>query len=180
MLLILSLVVPGVSDGPPGLRRSTGLIAAYFALFALVWHFYATEASLGQWPRRIGLLICVLLLIDTGLKVPSVAADVEAASLFRNLDWFTVGGTPTASLDRLLAGRAQGQRLTCPVDQNGQITPCRYQEIYAAMSGYLTWNGQDAGTIVAVDWKTGQDITLSRELWNSNYYPTCTRMAACR
>jgi hypothetical protein len=181
LLLIASAVAPNLStQGEPGLRRCTGVLAAYFVLFTLAWQFYATRQRRNIWITA-GTVLCLLLPIDNALKVPSLANDVATPSNFRNVDWFAIDVTPVVSLDRLLARLDEGQGISCPRDDQNRVTPCRYQEIYAAMAGYRKWNGYPVVDIHAADWRTsGDDIILSPELWLDHHFPTCTRIEHCR
>lgn len=181
LLAGLSLVVPSLTiDGEPGLRRSTGLLTVYFVCVSLAWRFYTssrTERRALQW---IGLLVCVVLPIDSLVKLPSLAADLGRKNAFQNYDWFAVAPSPTESLDRLRAAADRGQLLACPVGRDGEIVPCRFQEVYAAIAGYQEWNHLGDGHVRAIDWQTGDPIVLTPELWIDGYYPTCTRQESCR
>ena len=180
LLLAVSLIGPNLSiEGEPGLRRCTGVLAASFVLFAMAWRFYAS-APRRNWWWTAGMLLCLLMPLDSALKVPSLVEDESSKSPFRNLDWFTVDLTPEASLDRLVDQINRGQRLSCPTDAQGRISPCRYQEVFPAIAGFRKWNGLPIVDIHAVDWKTGQDIILTPNLWMDKYYPTCTRIANCK
>jgi len=179
LLLVTSAVAPSLStQGEPGLRRCTGALAAYFAMFGLAWQFYAARRERTPWITA-GTVLCLLLPIDNALKVPSVADDVATPSNFRNVDWFAIDVTPIASLDRLLAQLDKGQGLSCPRDDENRVTPCRYQEAFAAMAGYREWNGYPTVDIHAADWRTGDDIILSPRLWLDHHFPTCTRIEHC-
>jgi hypothetical protein len=173
MLLAVNLVVPCLAIGAyPGIRRSTGILAAYFALFSISWYFYrTTDAPIMVWARRTGIFICLLVPLDNALKIPSLVRDLAQDSKFRNTDWFAIAATPTKSLELLLAQLDGGERLSCPVDDDQQITHCRYQEVYAAIAGYQLWNYGWTPDIWAIDWKTGREINLTPSLWTSYYFP---------
>ena len=181
LLLLVTLAVPSLSSaGPPGLRRCTGLLAVYFILFALTWRFYLVTPLTNPGLRVAGIVLCLLLPLDSALKLPSLAADAASDSIYRNVDWFAIQPTPTEALNTLLSNLDRGQKLSCPMNFEGKIVPCRYQEVYSAMAGYREWNRRGDVDIQALDWKTGQEITLSPTLWASRYYPTCTRAESCR
>src|SRR5262249_30797338 len=78
LLLALSLVVPSLSVDPnPGIRRSTGILAAYFVLFSVAWYFYrGAAASINIWVLRSGMLLCLFLPLDHALKLPSLLDDL--------------------------------------------------------------------------------------------------------
>ena len=170
LLFATSLVLPTLSDaGAPGLRRGTGLLTAYFVLFAVAWRVHATTTSASAWPRRAGLALCLLLPLDSATKWPSLLRDVSADHVDQNRDWFAVGATPQRSLDVQITRVASGETLRCAVD--ARVRPCRYQEIYAAIAGARAWNGLAPIDVHAVDWKTGRDVTLTPDLWTTYYFP---------
>jgi hypothetical protein len=173
LLCVVNLVVPSISIDPyPGIRRSTGILAAYFVLFSVAWYFYRRAAAPSMiWVRRTGVLVCLLVPLDGALKLPSLVQDLAGDSKFRNDDWFAIAATPTKSLERLLEQLDKGQGLSCPVDDERRMIHCRYQEVYAAMAGYRLWNSQSTRDIRALDWKTGRDIILTPSLWTSYYFP---------
>ena len=179
LLAATSVVLASLSTGS-SIRRCTGLLAAYFALFAVAWHYYATSQTGPRWLRRAGMVLCLLLPLSNALGLSALFRDLADESIYRNADWFAVESTPDESLAHLLANMDKGQALSCPIDQDGRITPCRYQEVYAAMAGSLEWNAGRTPDIRALDWRTGRPITLTPSLWADHYYPTCTRLEACR
>jgi hypothetical protein len=179
MLLATSLVVPNLSiEGEPGLRRCTGALAAYFVLFAIAWRFYAAAPRRTAW-LNVGMVLCLLLPLDSALKLPSLVDDEGSKSVFRNVDWFVAPGGPPDALAYFVE-LVNHEPLSCPIDAEGRLTLCRYQEIYPAIAGYRKWNGLTTADIHARDWKTGRDIVLTPYLWLDHYYPTCTRLANCR
>ena len=127
-----------------------------------------------------GLALCLLLPIDSALKAPSLVDDEASKSIFRNMDWFVAPGGPADALAHFVEMTDHNEALSCPVDAEGRLTLCRYQEIYPAIAGYRKWNGLPVVDIHARDWKTGRDIVLTPYLWLDHYYPTCTRIANCR
>src|SRR6516165_4592963 len=176
LLFALSLVVPSLAvDWHPGIRRSTGLLTAYFVLFSVVWYFYrATMAASMTWVRRSGVLLCLLVPLDHASKVPSVVNDVAGDHddlTAWGINWFVIAATPTKSLEVLLEQVGKGQPLSCPIDDQERIIACRYQEAYAAVAGYRLWNTHSTADIHALDWKTGRDIVLTPSLWTSYYFP---------
>jgi hypothetical protein len=174
LLLALSLVVPSLSALGPGIRRSTGILTAYFVLFGVAWYFYRAAAAPSMiWLRRSGVFLCLLVPLDHALKLPSLVDDLvrDHDDLAGDpIDWFAIAATPTKSLEVLLEQVDKGQPLSCPIDDHGRIIPCRYQEAYAAVAGYRLWNSHSTADIYALDWKTGGDIVLTPSLWTDYYF----------
>ena len=180
VLLATSLIVPNLSvEGAPGLRRCTGVLAAYFVLFAIAWRFHATLSRRTFW-RSTGLALCLLLPLDSALKLPSLVDDEGAKSVFRNNDWFVGPDGPPDAVNHFVDLVDHGELLSCPLDAEERPTPCRFQEIYPAVAGYRKWNGLAPVDIHARDWRSGRDIVLTPSLWLDHYYPTCTRLANCK
>ena len=171
LLLVLNLIVPNLStNGLPGLRRCTGVIAATVILFALAWQYYARLPDSRRGVRRVGLALCLLLPLGQACKLPSLLADVARDSRYRAGDWFALRPSPTESLAYVMAELDQGKILEF-YSSDGKILPVRYQEIYAAVAGSRWWNrGQDT-PVFARDWKTGRKIALTPELWARYYFP---------
>jgi hypothetical protein len=171
LLLALNLILPNLSvNGLPGLRRCTGVIVACFVLFTLAWAYYAGPNGLSRWRRRAGMALCLLLPLSSALKLPSLLADASRDSQYRVGDWFALRGTPTASLAYVIDQVDRG-RVLAYYSRDGGVVPCRYQEIYAAVAGSRLWNRQEDAPILARDWRTGQVIRLTPELWTSYYFP---------
>jgi hypothetical protein len=172
LLLALSLAVPSLSLGAPGIRRATGILVAYFVLFSAAWYFYRAVAAPSMiWVRWSGMLLCLLVPLDHALKLPSLVDDLASDHAEKGIGWFAIAATPTKSLEVLLKRLDRGQPLSCPIDDQGRIVPCRYQEVYAAIAGYRLWNSHSTADIHALDWKTGSDIVLTPSLWTSYYFP---------
>lgn len=132
------------------------------------------------WLRWPIVAACVLLPALYLSRVPALASDLGRPDAYGNRDWFAVAGTPDASLQQLMRQLAEGRPLACPPDGRGGYVPCRFQEVFAAIEGFRRWNGLLSAAVPAVDWRTGNDIELSSELWNDGYYPKCTRLEWCR
>jgi hypothetical protein len=166
------------TDGEPGLRRSTVVIAALAALFALAWQGVLAARPRPAW-RPAALTAMALIPISFAWNVPSLARDLSRPSVYENRDWFKVAGSADASFERLRARTAQGEQLACPVAPDGRITPCRYQEVYGALAGDRLWNHGSTAPVHALDWRTGRDIVLTPGLWRDGYFPTCSRPEIC-
>ena len=111
-------------------------------------------------------MLCLLVPIGSALKLSSLRADAGRDNPFQNRDWFTVAGSPELSLFTLSSQVGNGETIACAVDAQQHVIPCRYQEIYAAIAGFRRWNGYGETPVRALDWKTGQEIVLTPQLWN--------------
>lgn len=170
LLFLISLIAPNLSmAGHQGLRRCTGVLAAFFVLFAVAWNFYLNSDFKKVWVQRLGILVCLSLPLNNVLCLPSLLSTVRAKTDYA-YPWFETRETPAASLEDAVSETAKGAALSCFDPQNRDL-PCRYQEIYAAIAGYRQWNGLEKIDVKAYDWKTGTDIVLTPTLWTEYYFP---------
>jgi hypothetical protein len=171
LLLAASLILPGLSaGGPPGLRRATPLIIVFVAFVAMAWR-YREGGQAGSAMRVLVIAASVLLVGDRAVKVMSLTEDASVRSEFSNQDWYLEGGTPDEAVRAFVRAVETGRPLSCPIDAGGRIAPCRYQDIYPAIAGTFAWNRRAPRDVTAVDWRSGQVITLSPALWTTRYYP---------
>jgi hypothetical protein len=168
-LLLINLVAGVVAVGPPGLRRFTGCVAAFYVLFVVAWRV-ATDARARQpqatWPKAALALLALL-------AVHHVAAIPVNLWAFGPLDrpsdggWFAVKSTPAASLDYWAGEVSRGRVLDCR--DVGLGARCRYAEIFAAVAGDAEWNGRGPEAVSAFDMATQRTIWLSRRDWPRGY-----------
>jgi hypothetical protein len=158
-LCLVSIAVPALSRHLPGLRRSTGFIAGVYVILAVVWAapVPAGLRALAVWTGKIA---CLLLLVHHLLVFMPNARFLQASALQVDDPWFHRFGSPSESIrtwarDFVL----QGKPLTC----QSQPENCRFAEIYAAVSGYLRWNGLGERPVTIVDPKSSVVITLDIE-----------------
>lgn len=166
---LFNLLVPGLSSHYPGLRRSTGIIAGIYALYAV--SFYATVRKL-ETSRILQLVSVILFLLLPYSSLLNLKQNLEDRSKESTWDdpWFKFEKTPQSSLMKIMEFAKQGRPLACS-DNTGKSGPCRYHEIFAAVSGYLEWNHMQLFPVKAIDWRTGKEVVLSIDLWQKNEFP---------
>ena len=135
-LCLLSLTLPSLATNLAGLRRSTGIIAGLYVMVACVWAspVPAGLRAAAVWAAK---LACLLLVFHHLLVFAPNVRHVSRETQTVNDPWFNRFGTPDESIrtwahDWVL----QGRPLVCPAS-----TRCRSSEIYAAVEGYMRWNG---------------------------------------
>jgi hypothetical protein len=158
-LCLLSIMVPALSRHLPGLRRSTGFIAGVYVILACVWAapVPAGLRALAVWGGKIA---CFLLLVHHLVVFMPNARFLQMSTLLVDDPWFHRFGSPSESIaiwarDFVL----QEKPLTC----QGRPETCRFAEIYAAVSGYLRWNGLGDRPVLIVDPKSSAVIPLDIE-----------------
>jgi hypothetical protein len=158
-LCLLSIAVPALSRHLPGLRRSTGFITGLYVILACVWAapVPAGLRALAVWAGKIA---CLLLLVHHISVFTPNARFLQASAPPVDDPWFHRFGSPSESIavwarDFVL----QGKPLTC----QSQPENCRFAEIYAAVSGYLRWNGLGERPVTVVDPTTSVVIPIDIE-----------------
>ncbi len=166
---LFNLLVPGLSSHLPGLRRSTGIIAGIYALFAI--SYYVTMRKL-ETKKILQIAAVLLFLLLPYSNLVHLKQNLEALSKENPMDdpWFKFEKTPEASLMKILQLVKEGKPLACS-DGSGKHVPCRYYEIFAAVSGDMEWNNLPRFPVKAIDWKTSKEVVLSIDLWNRNEFP---------
>ena len=158
-LCVLSIAAPALSRHLPGLRRSTGFIAGMYVIVACMWAAPVPSGlrALAVWTGKIA---CLLLLIHHIVVYMPNARYLEASARQVDDPWFHRFGGPSASVatwarDFVL----QGKPLTCESPPEN----CRFAEIYAAVSAYLSWNGPGERPVMIVDPKSSAVIPIDIE-----------------
>lgn len=146
-----------------GLRRSTPMLAAFYALYAICWLIIV---KLKHWDYRVKrVLIGTLLLLPLHhlLVYSSNLRRLKALSPYREQQWFTTAESPDKSLTLLRQQvTTDNLKLVCK-DQTGQPISCRYDEVFAAVASDCLWNRLPCKQILAYDVKEKKMISLSIE-----------------
>lgn len=169
-LLLCTAIVAHVSlSGNPGMRRSTGMLAAIYALLALGWHQVCHGHPLA---RRLkpAMAVCVALILFhhvTVLQTNYSNLPTRSPYQYNASPFFRTARTPLESLTTYVQEARSGDlMLRCP---DGTME-CRYAEIYAAVAGSCLWNGLRCHQIFGYDERAEQFIPLSIELWETYYW----------
>ena len=173
LLFFLHIVLPQLTAFRlPGIRRATGVLAAFYLCYCVVW-FTATRVRADRpYLFRAAFVFCLLPLLHHLLVYPVNYAAIARPDQWSNRDWFAVSGNPHASLlewDRRTAG---GEPLACR-DPAGRIWPvrCQYEAIYGAIQAHRLWNDRPNPPVQAFDWKTNRMITLDIQFYETHYFP---------
>lgn len=136
-------------SGNPGMRRYSPALAAFYALFVIVWQS-------GILKKR-GIVILSLLLIHHLMVFPINLAHLKDTSPYQE-------PILMSSFDNLVQiVQKEDLKLVCP-------EYCRVVEAYAAVSGACVWNHLDCHQVLGQDPKTAQFIPLSTKLWDEYYF----------
>jgi len=161
ILCALSIAAPSLTLRLSGLRRSTGFITGAYVAVACVWAMPTADSGWNRvvdWAARLACL--VLIAHHLVVYLPNyryVAGETRKAEN----PWFYRFGSPDESVRRWAHDWVlQGKPLNC------QLLPaCRYSEIYAAIGGYLRWNGSSDVPVLAINPESGRTIELNPRSW---------------
>jgi len=159
LLLALNLVLPNMDVNAPGVRRCTGILAAIYAIYAVVWYYLTNLETRYAVLKWAGILICLILPLHHLLAYPKNLSNLDKPSLYRVAVWYEDKATPSASLDFWLKHTEEGKGLMC-VDERGKPEMGRYDEICYALAGYRLWNGLEEKPILVYDANSGKYIPL--------------------
>jgi hypothetical protein len=159
---IVTTMIAAAAGGPPGFRRATGSLVAFYVLYSLCW-----QAAVDAWQQRrrawrpaVQLAALSLLLVHhvsvLGANARSLAGGRPGVER-----WFTVAAAPEASLRHWSAAVARDAPLDCR--KVGITTPaeCRYSSIYSAVA----WSLAEARPIRAHDLASDTDVVVTPEAW---------------
>ncbi len=159
-VLVLSSLTLDPS-GSPGMRRYTPVLASFYTLMVIVY-------KSGLWKKYV-LVAVAALFIHHIIVYPINLTHLRDPSPEQYPLWFKAEETPKESLNLLLK-QVQQDDLKLVCQENGKPYYCRYAESYAAVAGSCIWNHLDCHQILGYDFKTGQFIPLSVDLWNEYYF----------
>jgi hypothetical protein len=164
-LCFISIAVPSMSRHLPGLRRSTGFIAGAYVILACVWAMPvpAGVRAVAVWA---GKLACLLLVLHHVIVFAPNVRYLQAETTKADDPWFNRFGSPAQSIQRWVRDWVmQGRPLTCQ-----SAVPCRYSEIYAALAGYMKWNGLEERPVLVTNPDDGVVIQLDMPLFQSGKF----------
>ena len=159
------------SDGElAGLRRSGGILAAFYTLFTVSWIVIYDLGKKYQVVKWMLLAVLLVLPLHHLLVFPQNLVHITDLSSYRDNTWFAIAETPQKSLKILVdsVGR-EDLKLACK-DEKGNVGECRYSEVFAAVEGSCVWNSLYCKKVLGFDSKTKQLIPLNVDLWNTYYF----------
>ena len=158
-------------DPTPGLRRTTGILAAIYTLFGLSIYYLSMLSRKEYLFKYAGFLLLSLVLMHHLIVYPINLLHLKDRSIFTADDvWFRKAQNPNQFLDQALKTiQNQDISLICE-DKNKKPIKCRYSEVFAAIKGSCLWNNIYCHRILGYDLKSKQLIPLVKDLWDSYYF----------
>jgi len=152
----------------PGLRRTTGVLFAYYGLVAFLW-WLAFSPSTPR-PARILLITGILSqLLGNAITYPlNLESFRNGNNTDANVTFFRTFEDPVKSLLYWEKETRNGRALRC---EEFEFSTCRYPEIFAAIQGYRLWEGLPPAEVKAWDPYQKRERVLDISIWERNEWP---------
>lgn len=168
ILLATFAVMSHVSPNLPGLRRSAGMLVAFYLFYYVALQLSQSGRLFrSKWASRILLLAMALLPANHLFQLVRNLEELPTYSREGYPAWLMTRASAKESLAALYSEVQAGRPLTCAEVPAG----CRYSAPFAALR--LTHrNTGEAGEleVYAEDPETGNTIPVERGLWESYYW----------
>ena len=165
LLIVLSLVIPNLSEKLPGLRRNTPALAGFYAVVVLLW-LGSTQVGLIKWKTRLIQFSVFLLLLHHLIGFSGLYWQLSEESLVLREPWLKIAITPRESLEIWKNKIEKGQPLSCEPTDSHPVPNCRYSELFAALAADQYWNQKKTPKVMAIDPNTKNEIELRTKLWD--------------
>lgn len=158
--------------GMPGVRRATGMLAAFYIFFTLDWYFVLTKKinSVFKW---VSIVVLLLLPIHHLIVYPVNLSHLSDPTILRDATgFFELVNTPEESFKTFVEKlQKEDVYLKCQMVTGGQtVNNCRYAEMYAALLGSCLWNHLSCHKIYGYDWNSEEYVLLENRLWDENIF----------
>lgn len=171
-VLFLTLIVSSITSDPsnnPGIRRNTGVIASFYVLFTVCWYYATNNIKYSVWLKTF-MVVFLFLPIHHFISFPANLISLNTPSPYQYTMWFGLTKNPDDSLNLIVNENTKKDLPLSCKNKKGEDAFCRYNETFAAVSGYCLWNKLDCKKITGYDNKTKKFIPLSTKLWEEYYW----------
>lgn len=171
LLILLSLMVGNLSGSSPGIRRSTGVLTAFYIIYIIVWKYDSRKYLVKSSLLALLLALCLLIIPFHHLKVypNNLAALLLSSPHAADACFNKIPNNPAKSLDKYINQAKNGERLNNNAEDD-KIYVCRLHAIYSAAAGSCLWNHLNCPPILGYDENTKGFIRLSTALWEKYYF----------
>jgi hypothetical protein len=169
ILFITFLVMSHISPNLPGLRRSAGMLVAFYLFYYLAIDA-CMSGTLYKNPKlqRVAFIALCLLPANRLIQLARNLNELPQHSLEAYPEWLKSHSTAQESLTVLYSEVKGGRPLTCSEAPAG----CRYSVLFAALNLHHRSEDPDASAleVFAEDPNTGDIILVERSLWADHYW----------
>ena len=169
-LALISLIIPCLSGGGPGLRRCTGMLTGLYALYVLIWGRLSLPRARRSWVNWAGVGLCLLLPVHHVWALLGNYQTVTEPTLWPADLWYRAESTPRQSVNHLLEFTEEGMPLVIAT-RDGEAVFVRCSNIFATLAGWRRWNGVPQRPLTCFDYKTGELVEMRMELWDTYHFP---------
>lgn len=172
-IFLFNLIISSITSDPsnkPGIRRNTGILFSIYFFYTVSLYYVSNNKLRIPLPKWIIIAIFLLLPIHHLLVYPANLAYLKAESPNKYGLWFGLTKNPADSLKLIATENIKNDLPLSCKDKKGENTFCRYNETFAAVSGYCLWNKLNCKNILGFDYKTNKFIPLSTKLWEEYYW----------
>lgn len=166
---VVAALGTSAAEGPPGLRRATLVVGAFYLVLATLWVLLPRIAT-QAWPRTAIAGALLLVPLHHALAYGAILEQSKTSIRGRERVWF-IEPTLEASVDHWLSHTAAGKPLDCGTLRTPGRQECSYDYIYSTLAGSRLWNDQPEVEIEAIDPRTGEAVALSPSAWRSLALP---------
>ena len=163
---LVGALATSAADGPPGLRRATVIVGAFYLVLATIW-VLLPRLTTRAWARTAIASALLLVPLHHALAYGDLLEQSKKPIWGRERIWFAGERTLEASVERWLSHTAAGNPLDCRTLRTPGKQTCGYDYIYSTLAGFRLWNGQPEVEIDAIDPRTGEAVALSPSAWRS-------------
>lgn len=161
-----------VSDS--GMRRSTPVLMALYVLYGLAWYLLWHKKVVAKASQK--LVVCLMLLLPLHhvlVYMPNLQSMSRASTYVYRLWLYDRGSSPQEVLQaRLQKLKQEPLTLRCEeLDPVAWYKECRYGETYAVLSLACHYSQRECQPIFGYDPISDDVVELSKELWDSYYWP---------
>jgi hypothetical protein len=165
LFALVTGTVASIATGPPGIRRATTIIAAFYGLYALSWMAATSTAQAGRpaWAAKLQIALLSLLLVHHVVALPTNARSfAEPPPGIEH--WFSAAASPRAALSGWIDAVARGRPLDCREVGVFDAARCRYSSIYSAIA-WSFGQGDGARPVTVYDLRRGENVGVTPEGW---------------
>lgn len=177
LLIIGSLIMGNISGAPFGLRRCTGFLASFYAIYICVWKYGIRRYYLGNFWLTILIILSLLLIPLHHLKVyPNNFVALYLLNPHATDSCYNkISNRPDMSLNYYLNQVKNFAKINqiAETKDSFNINPnweCRLHYLYSGIAGSCLWNHLNCPPILGYDENTKGFIRLSTTLWENYYF----------
>ncbi len=165
LLLLTFCMIPAFATGGSGIRRFTGVLAAFYWIIAI--HFWIIQNQEKNLLQKLSLVFGIILCATHAFSCFVNGRNLSSHDDYSNQIWFKLAETPQESIALIKRKLTTDNKsiTLCVKNEEGNPVQPRYAEIYAVLAGDYLWNGGKNIPIYACDLKQNKLRLLQPKDW---------------